>query len=218
MRARTILLAALTLLICAGLGAAEAAAQTYWVQKAEYGYGKQKRDVTARVRQLASGPNWSASTANLGVDPAPGRRKTLTIIGVAQNNSTRIFNFNEDQMVASGMFAGAPVGGGRPGGGYPPPVNPSPGYPGIPGGNNPGAGVGSLRIVQATYGAGRSRIDVTSRLQNMVRNNRLAIVVNNENMGSDPALGQGKNLKVVYEYQRQRRDVTIGEYNRLNIP
>ena len=70
------------------------------------------------------------------------------------------------------------TGGGFGGGGY-------------PGQGNQFRGLG---IVQASYGAGNRRRDVTSRLQSMVRNNRLNVLVNNSTMGGDPAFNQPKKL------------------------
>ena len=65
--------------------------------------------------------------------------------------------------------------------------------------------------MHASYGSGGRRRDVTSRLQNMVRHNRLSVLVNNFTMGGDPALGQPKDLTVMYEYQGQRRNTTTRE-------
>jgi hypothetical protein len=110
----------------------------------------------------------------------------------------RDFNYKEGQTVDSRMFVGVGFGGG-----------------GYPGGGNQFRG---LRIVQASYGAGNRRRDVTSRLQSMVRNNRLTVLVNNSTMGGDPAFSQPKNLQVTYEYQGQRRNTNVGEGGRLTLP
>ena len=77
-----------------------------------------------------------------------------------------------------------------------------------------------LRIVQAEWRPinGRSGRNVTSRLQSMVRNNRLDITADNRTMGGDPAPGQSKELFVVYQYQRRSQSTTVGENGRLNIP
>ena len=121
----------------------------------------------------------------MGIDPARGADKVLRIHARAQNGQMRNFVYNEGQTVNARMF----TGGGFPGGGYP-----GGGYPGT----NPGR---NLRIVQATYGAGNRRRDVTSRLQSLVRNNRLSVLVNNTTMGGDPAVGQTKDVMVTYDYQ-----------------
>ena len=72
--------------------------------------------------------------------------------------------------------------------------------------------------MQASYGSGGRRRDVTSRLQNMVRHNRLSVLVNNFTMGGDPALGQPKDLTVMYEYQGQRRNTNTREGSNLTLP
>jgi hypothetical protein len=45
----------------------------------------------------------------------------------------------------------------------------------------------------------------------MVRHNRLSVLVNNFTMGGDPAVGQTKDLTVMYEYQGQRRNTNTRE-------
>ena len=134
----------------------------------------------------------------MGVDPARGRDKVLRIHARNGSGQMRDFNYKEGQTVDSRMFVGVGFGGG-----------------GYPGGGNQFRG---LRIVQASYGAGNRRRDVTSRLQSMVRNDRLTVLVNNSTMGGDPAFNQPKNLQLTYEYQGQRRNTNMGEGGRLTLP
>ena len=75
-----------------------------------------------------------------------------------------------------------------------------------------------LRIERATYGADTRTVDVTSRLQGMVRNNSLAMRVTDDNLGGDPAYGQLKRLFVVYFYNGQRRELAVDEKSVLRIP
>ena len=96
------------------LAAANAAAQTYYVQSADYGWGNKRMDVTSTVRRLVNGPNFTVNNKNLGVDPALGKDKTLRIVGRA-NGKTLTFTYNEGAIVNSQMFAGN-WGGGGPGG------------------------------------------------------------------------------------------------------
>jgi Domain of unknown function (DUF3395) len=195
------LLGALAIAICAALSAADAAAQIYWVQSADYGYGNRRQDVTNTVRRLANGPNFKVNNNTMGLDPAVGKDKTLRIIGRTQNGTVRTFNYNEGQTVNAQMFAGGQGGGGPGGGG--------------------GGGAGNpLRIMSANYvplvGAGGR--NVTSRLQSMVRNNRLNIIADNQTMGGDPAPGRPKKLTVNYQYQGRVNNVDVGENGRLSIP
>ena len=77
---------------------------------------------------------------------------------------------------------------------------------------------GSLRILQAFYGAPGRQADVAGRLQNLATNNGIGVRVNNDSMGSDPAPGSRKRLYVVYSYRGQQRSVTVDEGNELQIP
>ncbi len=175
-----------------------AAQQTWYVQSADWGSGNRRQDVTNNVRRLVSGGNFRVNNQNMGMDPAVGADKTLRIIGRDQSGAVRTFTYNEGATVNSAMFTGTQWGGGWNGGG-----------------NN------TLRIVQANYGAtgGRGNRNVTQRLQGMIRNNnRLDITVNNQSMGGDPAVGQSKQLIVVYEYRGRRNTSTVPEGGRLNIP
>ncbi len=192
---------AVAMAIFLALAAANGAAQTYYVQSADYGWGNKRMDVTNTVRRLANGPNFTVNNKSLGVDPAVGKDKTLRIVGRAQNGKTLTFTYNEGAIVNSQMFAGN-WGGGGPGGGW-------------------GGGGPTLRILNANYvpldGGGGGR-DVTPRLQSMVRNDRLNVNVNNQTMGGDPALGRPKKLTVVYQFQGRTNNVTIPEGGRLSIP
>jgi hypothetical protein len=81
------------------------------------------------------------------------------------------------------------------------------------------ADVGGLNIINATYGAGRQHRDVTRRLQSLIREGRLAIVVDNAVLGGDPAPNVPKSLLVTFTNGRGRqREVQINEGDRLNIP
>jgi hypothetical protein len=195
MRLTRTLLGLAAILLCSALCAT---AQTWYVQSADWGSGNRRQDVTNTVRRLVSGGNFRANNQNLGVDPAVGADKTLRIIGRDQSGAVRTFNYNEGATVNSQMFTGNQWGGG--------------GWNG--GGNN------TLRIVQANYGAtsGKGNRNVTGRLQGMVRNNRLNITVNNQNMGGDPAVGQSKQLYVQYEFRGRRNNTTVPEGGRLTIP
>jgi hypothetical protein len=191
------LLSALAVAICAVLGSVGAAAQNWQVMSADYGVSNNRMDVTNTVKRLVNGPNFRVNNTTMGGDPARGADKVLRIH--ARNASGRMqdFVYKEGQTVNSQQLTG---------GGYP--------------GNFPGNGNGyrNLNIVQASYGAGGRRKDVTSRLQGMVRNSRLVVLVNNTTMGGDPAFNQPKNLQVTYEYQGRSRNRTTNEGDRLTLP
>ncbi len=195
MRIARILLSVLAIAVFAGLGSTNAAAQNWQVMSADYGVNNNRADVTNTVRRLVNGPNFRVNNTTMGIDPARGADKVLRIH--ARNSSGRMqdFIYQEGQTVNSQQFTG---------GGYP--------------GNFPGNGSRNLNITQASYGAGNRRRDVTNRLQSMVRNNRLSVLVNNNTMGGDPAFNQPKDLMVTYEYQGRTRNKTVREGNNLNLP
>jgi len=181
-------------LLCSAIAAV---AQQWYVQSADWGAGNRRQDVTNTVRRLVNGGDFRANNKNMGIDPAVGADKTLRITARNQNGTVRTFAYKEGDTVNSRMFTGTNWGGG-----------------GWDRGGN------SLRILQAEYRptSGRAGRNVTSRLQGMVRNDRLDITVDNKTMGGDPAQGQSKQLYVAYEYRGRRSSTTVGEGGRLNIP
>ena len=60
--------------------------------------------------------------------------------------------------------------------------------------------------------------DVTRRLQKIIQNNTLNVMVTNANMGGDPNKGAGKSLKLDYSFRGQRRQVVVNEGKRLRLP
>lgn len=195
MRISKLLLSALVIVLFAALGSVDAVAQAWQVMSADYGVNNNRVDVTGLVRQLVNGPSFRANNATMGIDPARGADKVLRIHARNGSGQMRDFIYREGQTVDSRMF----MGGGSPG-------------------NYPGNGWRSLRILQASYGAGNRRRDVTDRLQRMVRHNRLNVLVNNNSMGGDPAFNQSKTLQVTYEYQGQQRNANVSEWTNLTIP
>ena len=187
-----------------------AAQQTWWIQSADYGAGQQRQDVTNTLRRLVSGPNFKVTNTNMGVNPAPGQNKSLRIVARDAGGNVRDFHYKEGAVVDSRMFTGGP-NSGRPGWG-----NTKPGW----GNNQPGWGNNyDLRIVSAKWGFGSQMQDVTSRLQSMVRNNRLSVTVTPESMGGDPSYGNGKILTVIYQYQgKQQNSKVVPEGAVLRLP
>ena len=115
MRRARLLWMTLAVAICAVLGASDAAAQSWWVQSADYGAGNQRQDVTNTVRRLVNGPNFRVNNKNLGADPAVGRDKTLRIVAKDGNGNVRDFHYKEGQTVNAQMFTGGLARDGRAG-------------------------------------------------------------------------------------------------------
>jgi hypothetical protein len=207
MRSARILLSVLALSLIVSFAATNAAAQTWWVQSADYGAGNQRRDVTNTVKRLVNGPNFRVNNNNMGVDPAVGRDKVLRIVAKDSRGTVRDFSYKEGSTVNAQMFTGGPGSG--------------PGWPGWNGGGRPGNGGGydsNLRITSAKWGFGGAQRDVTGRLQGMVRNNRLSVKANNQSMGGDPSPGNNKMLTVFYDYRGRNQSKVAPEGSTLHLP
>ena len=88
------------------------------------------------------------------------------------------------------------------------------------GGPTPGV-IGGLQILRAIYSATgwhHLSVDVTGRVQSMVRNGTLNLLVNNDSMGGDPARSKRKQLRVDYVVRGRRFSVTVREGDSLRLP
>ena len=177
------------------------------VMQADWGAGNRRVDVTSRVRSLLSGNGMvKVNNANMGSDPATGADKVLRISARDMQGQVRQLTYKEGANIDASQFYNY-GGGAFPG-------NPgNPGYPGNPGGSN-----GDLQIMRAYYGLNNRTNDVTQLLRSRVQNGMLAIQVNNNNMGGDPAVGGDKVLTVIYRYQGREQTATVKEGNALRIP
>jgi len=79
-------------------------------------------------------------------------------------------------------------------------------------------GYSDLQIVAASSGIPGSAIDVTLRLQNLVRSGHLSVHVNNDSMGADPAPSRHKMLTLTYSYRGQRQTISVRESDDLMLP
>jgi hypothetical protein len=178
---------------------------------AEWGAGNRRANVTDRVRALLSGNGTvRVNNANMGGDPAVGADKTLWISARDARGQTRQFTYKEGGTIDASQFYdyGNPPEPGRPG----------PGDAGGPGTGYPTPGYGPLEVVRAYYGLNNRTADVTDRLRRMVQGNSLAVQVNNNNLGGDPAIGADKVLTVIYRYGGQEQSATVKEGHQLRIP
>ena len=180
------------------------------VVRADWGAGNRWMNVTNQVRRLLNGNRVViVNNDTMGGDPAYGAVKILRIQATNSRGQSQQFTYKEDSTINASQF-----NNGRPGG---------PGYPGNPGfpppnPSYPGGGNGSLQITRAYYGLNNRTNDVTQLLRGMVRNGTLAVQVNNNNMGGDPAKGGDKVLTVIYRFQGRERTSTVKEGNVLRIP
>ena len=176
----------------------------WFVQSADYGAGNRRQDVTNTVRRLVSGPNFRVNNQTMGTDPWVGADKTLRIQGRDSRGNVREFKYGEGSTVDSSMFRGQAWNGGgwNPGNG----------------GNNDWNNGNALSITSAQWGSGTKYQNVSQRLQNMIRNNRLSVKVTPQNMGGDPTPGTSKKLNVTYRWQGRTMNVTRVEGEMLNLP
>ncbi|MGM9481031.1 hypothetical protein ACS5PN_07555 [Roseateles sp. NT4] len=188
------------------LGAALATAITgpAWAQDdgefvilhARYGTENNHVDVTGRLRDLARQDRRFRLTNDLfGVDPDPGRTKTLRIFARDRSGRERNFDFRERDWVDGAQFVG--WGGGNWG-----ESNWQGGWHGNGGGRGDGHDDGQYIIQYATYGASGRDVDVTDRLRDLARRDQ-RVRLTNELFGVDPYPGQTKILRI---FTRDRGD------------
>ena len=161
------------------------------VMRAQYGVGQRYADVTELLNSQIQGDQLSLRVTNdvMGGDPDPERRKQLIVFYIFNGRQSRV-TVNEK------------------------------GYLNLPGNDawNPRDSDARLEILEASYGAGDRRRDVTNLVAAQVRGNSLQLLVSNAAMGGDPAENQRKRLRVIYLWQGFRNQTTVGEGETLVIP
>lgn len=161
------------------------------IMRAQYGADFRYVDVTDRLNALIQGDQLRLRINNdsMGGDPARDRHKELTVVYIFNGQQFRA-------RVREGDALNLPGAGDRAGDFS----------------NEP------LRILQATYGAGDQRVDVTARVNALMNGERLQFQVSNRSLGGDPAIGQHKRLRVVYLWQGIRYETSAPEGATLAIP
>jgi hypothetical protein len=161
------------------------------VMRAQYGIGSRYADVTDLLNSQIQGDSLSLRVTNdvMGGDPDPEQRKQLIVF--------YIFNGRQSRVVVNEK-----------------------GYLNLPGNDasSPREYDDRIEVLEASYGAGDRRRDVTGLVRSQVRGNSLQIFVSNEAMGGDPAENQRKRLRVIYVWQGLRYQITAGEGETLAIP
>lgn len=160
------------------------------ILRAQYGAGSRYFDVTDRLNSQIQGKQLSLRVTNdtMGGDPADDKHKQLTVSYIYNGQQGRVVVEEKD-------------------------------YLNLPGSGSAWSGdSGGLQILEATYGAGERRRDVTSRLISQVSGDQLQVLVSNSTMGGDPAEGQQKRLRVIYLWQGLRYHTSAAERETLIIP
>ena len=193
------------------------------IMRADYGFKAQRTDVTDILRDLISrgGVNGRVAINNqtMGGDPAVGRDKSLRIFAKNRRNEEREFDVNEGDFIDARLFAvrgedrddRAAARDDRP-------------RDDRPRNNREDHDRGDrgetrdLVIIRGFYGVQGRTVNVTEQLRAMIRDGVLAVRVNNENFGGDPAIGADKVLIVVYSSHGQEQATAVREGERIVIP
>jgi hypothetical protein len=77
--------------------------------------------------------------------------------------------------------------------------------------------VAELLIISATYGSGTHYADVTSRVNDLLRQPGVDFYARPQWLEADPTPGWNKALVIVYEFKGQRHIFTTGEGGRVNV-
>ncbi len=180
------------------------------ILQARYGTEQSHVDVTERLRDLArQDRRFRLSNELFGVDPDPGRTKTLRIYARDRAGQDRTFEYRERDWVDGAQFIG--WGGGRWGN--------DEGARGWHGRDRryerteDGQDDGEFTILYATYGTGRRAVDVTERLRELARRDQRFRLGNETFGGIDPDPGQTKVLRIIARDRNgQERSFDYREY------
>jgi len=164
----------------------------YVILSAQYGTAERHVDVTNRLKEVArQDRTFVMGNSTFGVDPDQGRVKTLRIYARGPNGQERMFEYREGSTIDGAMFASWDRGDWGNGGWS---------------GNWEGGGdhdrdgdrdrdAGQYVILSAQYGTRRKHVDVTDRLKEIARQDRL-FVMGNSTFGVDPDHGHVKTLRI----------------------
>jgi hypothetical protein len=198
-----------------GVGAQD---EGWQIMRADYGFRAQRTDVTDILRDLVSrgGVNGRVAINNqtMGGDPAVGRDKSLRIFARNRRNEEREFDVNEGGFVDAHFFVVRRDDSDDR-------RRDERGRDDRPRDDHDRGDRGEahdLLIIRGFYGVQGRSVNVTEQLRAMVRDGVLAVRVNNENFGGDPAIGADKVLIVIYSFHGQEQATAVREGNRLVIP
>ena len=171
------------------------------IVSARYGDGTRFKDVREYLQGLVNNDALSVKVDNaaMGGDPAPAKSKALEV--------TYEYRGTTFQTTAKeGAYLALPDANARAATTAP---------PAAPEVLTPKQ---VLRIVTARYGGDNRYNDVRERLQGLVRDNALAVKVDNAAMGGDPAVGKDKALEVTYEWSGAVWGLSAKEGRSLSLP
>ncbi|MBP1627755.1 MAG: hypothetical protein H6Q00_2230 [Holophagaceae bacterium] len=162
----------------------------YVILSAQYGTEHHHVDVTQRLREGARRDRmFRASNETFGVDPDRGRVKTLRIFARGPRGREEVFEYREGSLIDGSLFRGwdrGDWGNGRER------------WSGRWNGDE-----GEFLILGAHYGTRHHHVDVTQRLRELAKRDRV-FPANNSTFGGDPDRGRKKTLRI---YARGPRGV-----------
>ncbi|HEY0955421.1 MAG TPA: DUF3395 domain-containing protein [Roseateles sp.] len=166
----------------------------FTILHARYGSERNQVDVTGRLRELARQDRRFRLTNDVfGVDPEPGRQKSLRIFARDRRGRERQFEYRERDWVDGHQFIGWRGGNWGQGGDR--------------------RDDGEFTILYATYGTGRREVDVTDRLRELARRDQRFRLENDAFGGIDPDPGQTKRLRIMARDRGgQQRSFEYREY------
>lgn len=161
------------------------------IMRAQYGADFRYFDVTDQLNSLIQNDQLDVriDNASMGGDPAPDRRKLLTVVYLFDGRPYRAVVDEHGALELPN--GGTPVAENQP---------------------------ANLEILYATYGAEQHRVDVTDIVRSAVNGNQLQFLVSNGALGGDPAPGLHKNLRVIYRWGGVRYEAVAAEHSALAIP
>ncbi|MEO5733051.1 MAG: hypothetical protein ABIQ87_05110 [Rubrivivax sp.] len=187
----------------------------YRVLQALYGTARRNVDVTDRLRDLArSDDEMRVSRRSFGIDPDPGKKKSLRIFARGRDDNIRMFEFAQGQVVDGSDFRAWRGGAWGQRGTFVANWNGEVAFAA----SGTTAAPATLRIISATYGSGSRKRDVTGLLRKRVYNDRLEAFVDGDLLGADPAPGAKKTLWVTYSIDGRTQQARVDERGQLSIP
>lgn len=160
----------------------------YQILEARYGTPERNVDVTQRLKELARRDvTFRMGNSTFGVDPDPGRVKTLRIYTRGPGGADRMFEYREGSVVDGNQFRGwgrGDWGGGGWKGGW-----------GDGNGRGRDGDDGAYQILGARYGTRHRNVDVTQRLKELARRD-VTFRMGNSTFGVDPDRGRVKTLRI----------------------
>lgn len=166
----------------------------YVILSAQYGTAEHHVDVTNRLKELArQDRTFRMGNSTFGVDPDPGRVKTLRIYARGPNGQERMFEYIEKSIVDGSQFRG--WGTGEWGN-----VGWNGGWEGSRDRDRDhdrdnDRDAGQYVILSAQYGTAERHVDVTNRLKELARHDR-TFRMGNSTFGVDPDPGRVKTLRI----------------------